>query len=133
MIGYTSRAFILTALVGSAVAAAPSANPGTHFDGRWSIRGFARTGPCTTTVPSFQSQGEIINGIVQIEGLSGLSARIASSGVVNLTLSAGEAHFVAVGRLSNDSGSGSWRLQGPRAACSGTWSAQRSSRGLSRP
>jgi hypothetical protein len=139
MIGYTTRAFILaTALVGSAVPAAPSAKPGTKFDGRWSVRViYPTTGPCSSA-KSYQFEAQIINGIIQLggkgidKGLKGAfgsaSGRLASSGAVNLTVSISvlQYYIVSFGRLSNDSGSGSWRFQGPNEACSGTWSAQRS-------
>jgi hypothetical protein len=122
MIGYTTRAFILaTALVGSVVAAAPSANAGTKFDGRWSVVNYPRTGVCTK---AFRIEGQISNGIIGDERL--VSARVAPSGAVNFTVSVGPYHAVVFGRLSTNSGSGSWRLEGPNLTCSGTWIARRS-------
>jgi hypothetical protein len=128
MIGYTTQAFFLaTALVGSAVAA-PSANAGTQFDGRWSAVGFPRTGVCTHP---FRIEGQIINGIMLPTGpyhksVPTEAGRVAPNGAVNLTVSVGPYHAVVFGRLSNNSGSGSWHIQGPKVTCSGTWSARRS-------
>jgi hypothetical protein len=126
MVGDTARAFILaTALVGSAVAAAPSANTGTRFDGYWKAVGFERTRVCITEPAHFE--GYIINGIIQYgaKGIITVSGHVAPKGAVTLTISAGPYHAWVYGRLSNNSGSGTWRVQGAEKTCSGTWSARR--------
>ncbi len=122
MSGYAARTFILTtAFVGSALAAAASTNEGTSFDGRWSGRAIPESGACTQ---SMGIEGQITNGIIRGDKLN-MSGRVAPSGAVSFTVAVGPYQGVASGRLSKNSGGGSWRMQGPNLNCSGTWNAQR--------
>ena len=122
MTGYAARTFILaTAFACSALAAAAGTNEGTSFDGQWRGRAVPESGACTQ---SMGIEGQITNGIIRGEKLN-ISGRVAASGVVSFTVAVGPYQGVASGRLSKNSGGGSWRLQGSNLNCSGTWSAQR--------
>jgi len=122
MTGHAARTFILTAgLVSTALAAAASTNEETSFDGRWSGRAIPESGACTQ---SMGIEGQITNGIIRGDKLN-ISGRVAPSGTISFTVVLGPYQGVASGRLSKNSGGGSWRIQGPHLNCSGTWSAQR--------
>jgi len=125
MIGYSTRGAILaSAFAASMLAAVPSANAQSKFDGAWNIAIVTKSGGCTT----YHLVGQIINGILHYAALSSNNffGRVAPSGAVTATGSVGETSGVASGRLSGSSGSGSWRLHTPQnAGCSGVWSAQR--------
>jgi hypothetical protein len=56
-------------------------------------------------------------------GAVNVSGRVAKSGQVSVSLSAGGQSAVGSGRLRNGRGGGTWRGQGPSGSCSGTWSA----------
>jgi hypothetical protein len=124
MFGYTVRKFILaTVLVGSTIAVAPSANAGSPFDGRWSVVGVSETLGCPQ---SMRIEGEIVDSYVKGDtGLIKGLGRVAPSGAASFAGRVGPFPGVAVGRLSKNSGRGTWRIQGQNVTCSGTWTAQR--------
>ena len=120
MIGPSSRALI-TAAVFATLSGLPSAQAASQFDGDWVTHGFTKTGACD---PNFQLNGRITNGAANSLGAA---FRVAPSGAVTLTISLGPNHGVATGRLSQASGSGVWRAEGPAGICTGTWKAERRS------
>jgi hypothetical protein len=123
MISPSTRALILTTVLAT-VAGAPSAQAASQFDGNWALHGVTRAGECD---PNFRLSGQIVNGNVNYQfGSSNVAGRVAPSGAVTVTVTVGPNHAVGTGRLSKDSGGGTWRSQGPSGTCSGTWSAQRS-------
>jgi hypothetical protein len=125
MISHFTRALVLAAaLAGSVSALVPTASAATKFDGPWSVMIVTRAGPCD---PSYRFGGQIINGIIYYTGGGpvSLTGRVTPSGAISVTVSSGANHAVGTGRLSVNSGGGTWRGQGPNGACSGNWSAQR--------
>lgn len=122
MISHSIRAVTLAAAFAvTAFAAAPSAQAAS-FDGPWSVLVITRSGPCDQSY----RYGVMIRGST-ISYLGGgavnVSGRVAKSGQVSVSLSAGGQSAVGSGRLRNGRGSGTWRGQGPSGSCSGTWSA----------
>jgi hypothetical protein len=79
------------------------------------------------TVANKNDRAALEAGLAQqnVEDVDGPSGRVAPSGAVSFTVVLGLYQGVASERLSNNSGGGSWRIQGPNLNCSGTWSAQR--------
>jgi hypothetical protein len=125
MIRHFARTFILTAsLMSSAAVAVPHAIAATQFDGRWRWVGIPTTGVCTYPI---RLEGQIHDGMMYGDGpgSSAASGRVAPSGAVTFTASAGQFHGTALGQLSGNSGRGTWRVHGPIVNCSGTWTAQR--------
>jgi hypothetical protein len=91
------------------------------FDGSWSVQLVASAGMCG----SGTSQALTVqDSRVRASG-SGVSAsgQVAPSGSVSLALQKGPAQGAASGRLSGNSGSGTWTVA--TLGCSGTWTAQR--------
>jgi hypothetical protein len=94
------------------------------FDGPWSVLINTRSGACD---PSLRYGIEISNGVVHNAGGApiALSGRVAPSGAVQVSVSSGDQSAVGAGRLTRTSGSGTWRGQGSRGVCAGTWVAER--------
>jgi hypothetical protein len=107
------------------VAAAPGANAASRFDGRWSAVLRIRSGPCQ---PAYRGAVEVVNGVLVIAGIAagnGLSGRVSPNGSVRATGYMGSNYGVASGRLSGNSGGGTWRARMESGSCSGVWTAQR--------
>ena len=116
MISYPTRAFIVMI---AATAAGPQTKAQSQFDGAWSVTIVTRSGTCDQI---YRISGLVSNGVIIYPGVSG---RVAPSGAVSGTLSMGPIHASGSGRLSGNTGSGTWRGQGPNGPCSGSWNGQR--------
>ena len=124
MISQSIRAFgLATAFTTFAICAASTAQA-APFDGSWSVLIITRSGPCDQ---SYRFGAHISNGVVQYAGGGpvSVSGRVNASGHVSVRVSSGPQYAVGSGRLSRNSGGGTWRGQGPSGACAGTWSASR--------
>ncbi len=124
MISHSIRAFTLaTAFATVAICTASTAHAGP-FDGQWSVLVITRSGGCDQT---YRYGVQISNGVVYYAGGGpvSLSGRVNSSGHVSVTVSSGPQYAQGSGRLSRNTGSGTWRGQGPTGACAGVWSASR--------
>jgi hypothetical protein len=124
MIGYATRALVIIGMcAASTIAAALSAQAAGRFDGRWSAVLTTESGPCQ---PSYRGEVEVVNGVVQaLGGQSGLAGRVSANGNVVVTGSLGPISGVATGRLSGNSGSGTWRATIQEGTCTGSWIARR--------
>jgi hypothetical protein len=122
MLSNSIRAFTLaTAFAACTVSFASSANAGP-YDGSWGVLIVTRSGACD---PSFRTSVFITNGIVTGGGGANVSGRVSNSGAVSVTVSGGPGTAYGTGRLSRNSGSGSWRGSGGQGSCAGSWSASR--------
>lgn len=115
------------AIAGLTIAAALVSTPAparTIFDGNWSVLIVTQSGPCDR---AYRYGLSIRNGAVFYEGsLSvNLNGRVSGNGNVSVRVSAGSQGASGTGRLSRNSGSGSWRGIGSAGSCSGTWTADR--------
>ena len=94
------------------------------FDGSWSVQIITEAGNCDRayTYPTRIARGAIsYDG----EGPVALSGRVTPGGVVHVTVSRGDQRAEGTGRLSRDSGSGTWKGRSPDKQCSGVWRAER--------
>jgi hypothetical protein len=122
MISKSIRAVTLaTAFAACIVSFAATANA-APFDGSWSVLIVTRSGPCDQ---SYRFGATIYNGIVSGGGGASVSGRVSNNGSVSVTVSSGSSSAYGSGRLSRNSGGGSWRGRGPQGTCSGSWSASR--------
>jgi hypothetical protein len=110
--------------VAFAICIPQSAHAQGKFDGRWSVVLVTKSGPCD---PSYRGAVEVVEGIVQVAGgnQSGLSGRVTARGSVTATGSLGPNYGTASGRLTGNSGGGTWRAQLQDGLCSGVWTATR--------
>ncbi len=118
---------VTSLIAGLTLAAALVSTPAparTIFDGNWSVLIVTQSGPCDR---AYRYGLSIRNGAVFYEGsLSvNLNGRVSGNGNVSVRVSAGSQGASGTGRLSRNSGSGSWRGIGSAGSCSGTWTADR--------
>ncbi len=83
-----------------------------------------RSGPCD---PAYRGAVQVVNGILAVEGDSNgvLTGRVAPNGAVVARGTLGPNYGIASGRLSGNTGGGTWRVRLQNGECSGVWSAQR--------
>lgn len=123
-----SSSLRMTALAGALAlagiaAASDAAVARTSYDGTWSVVIVTRSGACDRAL---RYQVQISNGYVLNEqGSVNLQGRVAPSGAVRVSLSAGGQWADGSGRLSGGYGSGLWRGQGSAGTCTGVWQAER--------
>jgi hypothetical protein len=125
MISHSIRAFCsATAFIALFAVDATAPALAAPFDGQWSVLIITRSGPCDQ---SYRFGAQIANGVVYYSGGGpvSLSGRVNASGHVSVRVSSGPQYAVGSGRLSRNSGGGTWRGQGPTGACAGVWSASR--------
>ncbi len=93
------------------------------FDGSWNTVLVTEAGKCDQ---SGRVSAQIVNGaLVYPGGGVALSGRVAPGGEVSAKAAMGPYYVTGSGRLLSNSGSGTWRGQGPNGPCSGVWTAKR--------
>ena len=114
---------IASLFVATVIASIPSANAANKFDGMWSAVFRTTSGPCQ---PAYRGAVQVVNGVVQIASTGGsLSGRVSANGAVSATGYMGANMGVASGRVSANSGNGTWRARMEGGNCAGVWTAQR--------
>jgi len=112
----------LLALAGASVD--NSAFADSRYDGDWSVVITTRVGACD---PTARYRLEIANGAVVNGADNNIDVRgqVNRGGAVSVSLRSGEAWAAASGRLSGETGRGTWKGHGSDGACEGTWVAER--------
>jgi hypothetical protein len=111
-------------LLGTAVASALPAASAAIQDGNWSVLIITEKGDCDR---GYRYEVKIANGQVSYRGEApvNLAGTVASNGVVNVSIKSGEKGANGTGRLSANSGSGTWHGSGSNGSCAGRWEAER--------
>jgi hypothetical protein len=123
MRSHPARLPIASLFVAAVIAAMPSANAASKFDGMWSAVFRTKSGPCQ---PAYRGAVQVVNGIMQVASTAGsLTGRVSPNGSVRATGYLGANYGVASGRVSGNFGSGTWRAQMESGKCAGVWTAQR--------
>jgi hypothetical protein len=120
MTGNIARAGLLAFVMAAAVPGLAQA--GTAYDGSWSLTINTQRGTCD---PSYYFQVQITNGIVSHANLVKFRGRVAPSGFVRVSVSAGGKTAAGAGRLRGTAGGGRWTGRSGSDHCSGTWTAQK--------
>ena len=121
MISHLVRASVLASVCIAATATTAPAR--TPYDGAWSVLIVTQRGSCDR---AYRYGIQIINGIVTYDGGAvNLSGRVSGNGAVRVVVSAGSASANGTGRLSRNTGRGSWAGRSGSDACSGYWEAER--------
>jgi hypothetical protein len=110
------------ASVGAGIAS--SAFASSPYDGNWSVVITTRVGACDPT-SRFRLQitdGAVVNGAANDVDVRG---RVSRDGSVSVSVRSGDASAVAYGRLSGETGRGTWKGHGSNGECTGTWVAER--------
>jgi hypothetical protein len=102
---------------------APSATARTPFDGAWSVLIVTDHGTCDR---AYRYALRIADGRVSYDDPSfSVSGGVDGAGRVRVGVSAGGQSATGYGRLSGDSGQGSWSGRSSTSQCSGHWQAER--------
>jgi hypothetical protein len=107
------------ALCALALVATPAAASSEPFDGSWSVKIVTQKGTCDSgaTVPIRVTNGSIASDLAVVK----VSGQVAANGTLNVNVGHGLEHANGVGRLTDTSGSGTWK----GGICSGTWTASK--------
>ena len=116
---------ILVALTvaGALAASGNPAGAATH-DGNWSVLIVTEKGACDK---GFRYNVAVANGQVRYQGDASVNfnGTVEPSGAVKVSIRLGEQGASGTGRLSGDSGTGTWRGVGKSGDCAGRWEAER--------
>jgi hypothetical protein len=111
-------------------ATVPASAQGRSFDGQWRIHVVTEVGPCD---PTYLYEIVVTNGMAAYAGHGNFTIRgnVDGSGrlmgSITRTRSSGRVTTATLnGRLTQNSGSGTWTGSGARE-CSGTWEADKGS------
>jgi len=115
--------FVMAMLAGTE-STISNANADTFFDGAWSVQIMIDRGNCTTID---RLTVDIRDGALQYSGDSAVSiqGQVVNGGGIRVRLAHGDHKANGSGRLSGNSGTGTWHGTGLASACGGRWSAER--------
>jgi hypothetical protein len=116
-------AFAVLVAAATMVRSAAAAPPLSQFDGRWSVVIETERGNCDR---AFRYGLRIQNGIVSYAGDAAfdIEGQVLRNGNVHVRVSRGSSYADGRGKLTRDSGSGTWHGVGS-GVCSGHWFAER--------
>lgn len=114
------RAALGTIIATSATFATTQSFALPAYDGTWSVLVMTQKGDCDPAYryPIHISNGQLINAGDSAFTVAG---RIAQTGSITVTISAGGKSATGVGRLTGAEGTGTWT----GGSCSGSWTAER--------
>jgi hypothetical protein len=94
------------------------------FDGTWSVLIITETGECDR---AYRYGIRIERGQIIYGGEAGVAftGRVESNGQVAASVRRGEQSATGSGRLSGNSGAGTWKGNASTGACGGRWEAER--------
>jgi hypothetical protein len=92
------------------------------YDGNWMVQITTSRGTCSSGV-GFGV--EVRDGVVHAASGVNVQGSVAANGATRVSIAAGNQSASGSGRLSGNSGAGTWKGVGSQGACSGSWSASR--------
>src|SRR5262249_24654580 len=110
------------AAVGCLVASVSVAQARSAYDGSWDLIFVTERGSCHAT---YNFAVNIADGIVTHPNLVRFRGYVARSGAVRASVTVHDKFAAGSGRLSSNSGRGTWSGHSGSARCSGYWTAQR--------
>jgi hypothetical protein len=119
-----ARSILIAMTAIAALASAPTGRAqAAGFDGTWSVLVITDQGTCDRAYryPVRISHGKV--GHTDPTSSFSIGGRVASGGVVNVSVSRGNQRADGIGRLSGSGGGGKWKSG--RGECSGRWTAER--------
>ena len=123
MIARKLAAFVILGATSLCWSGAQARSP---YDGSWNVAVYGQAGACQGGF--YQLSVQIVNGnILYVGGDASVSGRVGSGGAVAVRILTGDSNAVGSGRLSRNSGSGTYRAQSSSGECAGTWTGQRTS------
>jgi hypothetical protein len=122
MFARSSALAVATILAAAALSPTGALAARAAFDGSWSVQIATSRGACPSDV-GFAV--DVRDGVVSAAGLLNVSGNVAANGATRVRISAGNQSASGTGRLSGNSGSGTWQGVSAQGACAGKWSASR--------
>lgn len=116
------KLLISATIAGCLAALASSAQARSPFDGSWDLLFVTQRGACDAT---YDFSVNINDGIVTHPNLVRFRGYVARSGAVRASVTVHDKYAAGSGRLSINSGRGTWRGHSGSDRCSGYWTAQR--------
>src|SRR5215813_6003763 len=113
-------AYAITASCLFAFIAGAQARPA--YDGSWDLLFVTQRGACDAT---YNFSVNITDGVVTHPNLVRFRGYVAGSGAVRASVTVHEKFAAGSGRLSSNSGRGTWSGHSGNSRCSGYWTAQR--------
>ncbi|WP_244485179.1 hypothetical protein [Bradyrhizobium tropiciagri] len=104
------------------MASVPVAQARTAYDGSWDLLFVTQSGACEA---AYNFSVNITDGIVTHPNLVRFRGYVTRSGAVRASVTVPDKYASGSGRLSSNSGRGTWRGRSGGARCSGYWTAQR--------
>jgi hypothetical protein len=113
----------LFAILATCLCNPPGAIARTPFDGAWSVLIVTDRGSCDR---AYRYGLRIADGRVYYDDPNfSISGSVDGAGRVRVAVAAGGQSATGYGRLSGNSGAGSWSGRSPTSQCSGHWEAER--------
>jgi len=106
----------------SLVALTSVAQARSAYDGSWDLLFVTQRGACD---PTYNFSVNITDGVVTHPNLVKFRGHVANSGAVHASVTVPDKYASGSGRLSRNSGRGTWSGYSGSARCSGYWTAQR--------
>lgn len=106
------------------LACQPSRAFAAGHDGNWSVLIITEKGTCDR---AYRYAVTVANGRVRYSGEAdvNLGGTVTASGLVKVSIRRGDQGANGSGRLSGQSGAGTWHGVGANGACAGRWEAER--------
>ncbi|WP_202639233.1 hypothetical protein [Bradyrhizobium sp. CCBAU 051011] len=101
---------------------ATAAEARTSYDGPWDLVFVTQRGSCD---PTYNFSVNINDGVVTHPNLVKFKGYVGRSGAVRASVTVHNKYASGSGRLTQDSGRGSWSGHAGGGRCSGYWTAQR--------
>jgi len=116
------RLLFSATMAGCLVAFASVTQARSVYDGSWDLVFVTQRGACD---PTYNFTVNISNGVVTEPNLVRFRGYVAKSGAVRASVTVQDKYASGSGRLSSNSGRGTWSGYAGNARCSGYWTAQR--------
>ena len=110
------------AIAGVFVGMTSTAEARSLYDGSWDLRFVTQRGTCDA---SQEFTVNINDGVITHPNLVRFKGYVAHSGAVRASVTVQDKYASGSGKLSNNTGRGTWRGSSGTARCSGYWTAQR--------
>jgi hypothetical protein len=116
--------FFAGLLLGATIAGAPPAALAANQDGNWSVLIITEKGNCDR---GYRYDVKVASGHVSYQGDAAvdMNGTVAADGAVKVNIRLGEKGANGTGRLSGQSGTGTWHAAAASSNCAGRWVAER--------
>ena len=116
------KRLIATAIFFACLTLTTAAEARTSYDGPWNLVFHTQSGSCD---PTYTYSVDVTDGNVTHPNLVKFRGHVAKSGAVRASVTVHDKYASGSGRLTGDSGRGTWSGRAGAERCSGYWTAQR--------